>query len=249
LTSARIDLTMAVMVIWLIAVQLAQAPCAAHTALTAAAAERAAVLDLQGATARLAEGIATCSETAVAYWYLHGLIAARDAYRYGGSPESLEPVKLAMAELASRSVQVPVAEIARVVLQAAAAAAQSEREEMGLFLEHAINLESNARSAGLPGAPIVSAHEVAGDLWLQVHRFEDARRAYVIASERLGSTRRSTLGLARTASRLGDLSVACQQYAVLAKGWPKAASEPSELTEANMFVRRQECRSGSKPPR
>ena len=49
------------------------------------------------------------------------------------------------------------------------------------------------------GAPIVSAYEVAGDLWLQVHRFDDARRAYVTAAEQVGSTRRVTLGLARTA--------------------------------------------------
>ena len=39
----------------------------------------------------------------MAYWYVHGLIAARDAYRYGGSPESLEPVKLAITQLESRS--------------------------------------------------------------------------------------------------------------------------------------------------
>ncbi len=37
-----------------------------------------------------------------------------------------------------------------------------------------------------------------GDLWLQVHRFEDARRAYLAASAQVGATRRVTLGLART---------------------------------------------------
>jgi hypothetical protein len=233
------------MITWLLALQLVQSPCATHAALMAAAADRAAVLDLQGATTRLAEGIAGCPETAVAYWYVHGLIAAREAYRFGGSPESLEPVELAIAELESRVGEVPAAEIARVILQAAMSSAQSEREEMGLLLEHALSLEGKARSAGSLGAPIVSAFEVAGDLWLQVHRFDDARRAYVTAGEQVGSTRRVTLGLARTLVRLGDPLAACNQYRTLVSGWPKAGGEPSELTEARMFLRRSECRTGS----
>lgn len=233
------------MMVWLIAVALAQSPCATHSALMAAAVERAAVFDLKGATTRLSEGMKDCPQTAVAYWYVHGLIAARDAYRYGGSPESLEPVKLAMAELESRAGEVRAAAIARVVLQAASAAAQSEREEMGLLLEYALGLEGKARAAGLSGAPIVSAYEVAGDLWLQVHRFDDARRAYVTAVEQVGSTRRVIFGLARTALRVGDLPAACDHYRTLVSGWPKAGGEPSELTEARMFLRRSECRTGS----
>jgi len=203
------------------------------------------VLDLQGAEKQLAAGISGCPRTAVAYWYVHGLIAAREAYRFGGSPESLEPVRLAMAELQSRAGDVPAAELARVVLQAAASAAQSEREEMGLLLEYALSLEGKARSAGQAGAPIVSASEVAGDLWLQVHRFEDAHRVYIAASAQVGSTRRITLGLARTAFRLGDLPAACEQYRVLLNGWPKTAGEPAEIDEARIFVRRSECRAGS----
>lgn len=233
------------MITWLLALTLAQSPCATHASLISAALERAAVFDLEGATKRLAQAMSGCPDTAVAYWYVHGLIAAREAYRFGGSPESLEPVKLAMAELQSRAGDVPAAEIAQVVLQAAASAAQSEREEMGLLLEHALNLEAKARSSGSMGAPIVSASEVAGDLWLQVHRFEDARRAYATATERGGSTRRVTLGLARTAFRLGDLPAACDQFRALVSGWPKTGGEPSELTEARTFLRRSECRAGS----
>jgi hypothetical protein len=229
----------------LVVLALAQSSCASHAALIASAAERAAVFDLPGATKRLAEGISGCPQTAVAYWYLHGLSAAREAYRYGGSPESLEPVKLAIAELESRSGQAPEAAIARVALQAAMSAAQSEREEMGLLLEHALSLEGKARSAGLPGAPIVSTFEVAGDLWLQVHRFEDARRAYVTAVDQVGSTRRVIFGLARTAARLSDLPAACDQYRMLVSVWPKAGGEPPELTEARMFLRRSDCRTGS----
>ena len=236
------------MIALIFAVALAQSPCADHVALMSVAADRAAVFDLKSATTRLEEGI-ECPEIAVSYWYVNGLIAARDAYRYGGSAESLEPVKVAIKQLESRSAGSSAAEIARVVLQAASAAAQSEREEMGLLLEHALTLEKQARAAGQPGAPIVSASEVTGDLWLQVHRFEDARRAYVAASAQVGSTRRTTLGLARTASRLGELPAACEHYRLLVSGWPKSGGEPSELGEARTFLRRAECRAGSSSQR
>jgi len=236
------------MIALIFAVALAQSPCVDHAGLMSVAADRAAVFDLKSATTRLAEGI-ECPEIAVAYWYVHGLIAARDAYRYGGSAESLGPVKLAIKELESRSPGSSAAEIARVVLQAASAAAQSEREEMGLLLEHALNLEKQARAAGQPGAPIVSAFEVTGDLWLQVHRFEDAHRAYVAASAQVGSTRRITLGLARTAFRLGEVPAACEHYRLLVSGWPKSGGEPPELGEARTFLRRAECRAGSSSQR
>jgi hypothetical protein len=227
----------------LVAFALGQSSCEASAALLASANERAARFDLRGAMTGLAADLSTCAETSVAYWYLHGLVAAREAYRFGGSPESLEPVNVAIAQLAERSQESAAAEIARVVLQAASSAAQSERDEMGLFLEHALALERQQRSAGLAGAPIVTAHEVAGDLWLQVHRFEDARRAYLEAATQIGTTRRVTLGLARTAARLGDFRASCERYRALISGWAQRGGEPPELIEAQMFLRRAECRA------
>ena len=188
------------------------------------------------------------AETAVPYWYLRGLIAAREAYRYGGSPESLEPVKVAIAQLAARSQETPAAEIARVVLMAASSAAQSERDEMGLFLEHALNLERQQRSAGLPGAPIVTAHEIAGDLWLQVHRFEDARRAYLDAAEQIGDHETGDAGPgtnSRSSWRAADVVRALSQRSC--SGWPRRGGEPPELIEARTFLRRPECRARSRP--
>jgi cytochrome c556 len=231
------------MIALLVTLALGQSPCGDSAALIASAEERAAVFDLRGAMTGLAADLSTCHETSVPYWYLHGLIAAREAYRYGGSLESLEPVRVAIAQLAARSQETAAAEIARVVLLAASSAAQSERDEMGLFLDHALDLERQQRSAGLPGAPIVTAHEIAGDLWLQVHRFEDARRAYLDAATRIGATRRVTLGLARTAARLGDPQTSCEQYRGLVSGWPQRRGAPPELIEARTFLRRSECRA------
>lgn len=233
------------MIVLLMTFALGQAPCLDSAARIAAASQRASLFDLQGATLLLAGDLSGCNETAVAYWYVRGLFAAREAYRYGGSPEWLEPVKVAVEQLALRTADTAVAEIAALLLRAASAAAQSERDEMGLLLEHATNLEGQQRAAGLSGTPVMSANEVAGDLWLQVHRFEDARRAYLAASQQGVTTRRVTLGLARTFARLGEFTASCEQYRTLVKGWPRLGGEPPELTEAQTFLKRRECRAGS----
>ena len=235
------------MIALLLTLALGQSPCANSADVIAAASARASLFDLQGASLGLATDLSGCTDTTVAYWYLRGVLAAREAYRVGGSPESLEPVRAAIGQLAPRVAETPVAEIATLLLRAASSAAQSERDEMGLLLESAIAMEQQQRAAGLPGAPVISAQELAGDLWLQVHRFEDARRTYLDASQQGNATRRVTLGLARTSSRLGDLPASCQQYRSLVMGWPPRGGEPPELTEARTFLKRRECRAGSTP--
>ena len=159
--------------------------------------------DLPGAVDRLRdpEG-GGCEATEAAALYLGGLFAAMEAYNQGGSEASLVPVREAIDALEKLSGQRPgSAEIARLVLVAAAAAAQSEREEMGAFLTHAAAMESLQRAAGEPGAPVLSALEVAGELWLQVHRFDDARVAFERAAAQVGMTPRITAGLARATAR------------------------------------------------
>src|SRR5688572_8751084 len=162
----------------LVALLLAQEPgCAA----VAAANARADVFDVRGALQRLEAAKGECPTAEGQATYLRAWITARDAYRAGGSPESLKSIDAAVAALNAAGETVGA-----YVLQAAAAAAQSERDTMALLLAQALQLESIRLSAGLPGAPVVTAHEAAGELWLQVHRYEEARRAYQRAAERLG---------------------------------------------------------------
>ena len=211
------------------------------TALVAAASERAAAFDMQSAIAGLTRAPEACANAGAALWYLRGLAAAEEAYRYGGSAESLAPVRKAIDELGVRASASPSAEIARAVLLAAAAAAQSEREEMSVLIDHARDLERTKRAAGAADLPVVSAYEAAGDLWLRVHRFEDAQGAYITAAAQVGRTRRVTLGLARAAARLGDEATACAEYRELAGAWPPAAGEPPEIVEARTFLRAPSC--------
>ena len=164
---------------------------------------RVQAFDLPGALARLREPVTQgCEEAEIAVLYISGLFAAMEAYKQGGSAESLAPVRGAITALAKFSGQTPgPAEIARLVLIAASAAAQSERDEMAAFLTHATAMESLQLAAGQPGAPVLTALEVAGELWLQVHRFDDARAAFERAAQQVGTTPRIADGLARAAPR------------------------------------------------
>ncbi|MBM3819501.1 MAG: hypothetical protein FJW14_10885, partial [Acidimicrobiia bacterium] len=123
--------------------------------------------------------------------YTKGLADARAAFEKGAPPESLVPVREAIAALLKISGERPAqAEIARLTLQAAAAGAQSERDEMTLYLDQATRMEILQLEAKQPGAPGVSALEVAGDLWLQVFRYDEAIEAYARAAQYLGETPR-----------------------------------------------------------
>src|SRR5688500_11034109 len=124
----------------LVALILAQeSSCAA----VAAAKARADVFDIRGALEVLdAASKAECRSAQVQATYLRGWIAAREAYRVGGSKESLEDVDAAVASLKGSGEALPA-----FVLQAAAAGAQSERESLALFIEQAVQLESVRLSA------------------------------------------------------------------------------------------------------
>lgn len=211
---------------------------------------RADAFDLAGAAdASEAAVRAGCADAGLTALYLRGWIAARDAYRFGGSPESLAPVQQILDRIdTSAFASSGEAEIVRFVLRAAMAAAQSERDTLALLIGHAMDLESRRRSAGLRGAPIMTAHEAAGDLWLQVHRFEDARRAYTRAADQVSRTARVVLGLARTAVRLSDIPAACEEYARLATAPSTAATLPSEIAEARTFVQQHACPSTQPAP-
>jgi hypothetical protein len=182
------------------------------------------------------EAALACAEPQLAAPYLRGLIAARKAYAAGGTLDALKPVTAAIDELDRLAGKPVPAEIAKNVLLASAAASQSEREQMALFLAHALRIELLQLAARQPGAPIVTAHEVAGDLWLRVHRYPEARQAYLDAFKLLGPKPRITLGLARTAARMKDQPTACAEYRTLNDSFGSRAMPAAEIVEARAFL-------------
>ena len=208
-----------------------------QTALLIEAEGRAAAFDLAGAADLLRNAGRTDLDAQVAGVYARGLIDAREASRSGGSVESLMPVRNAIGwlEIVASGRPGP-AEISRLVLQAAAAAAQSEREEMRLYLDTAIRMEMLQRAAGLPGAPLITAAEAAGELWLQVHRYAEATKAYQEAAAGAGLSPRVLAGLGRAGRGANDVVAACAAFRALLDEWEGRAELPAEVADARGYV-------------
>jgi tetratricopeptide (TPR) repeat protein len=203
----------------------------------------AARLDLAGAAALLRDA-SDCDDAKVNGLYLQGLLDARAAARVGGTAETLAPVRRAIAALEVIAGNQPgPAEIARLTLHAAAAASQTERDEMRLYLESAVQMERLLAAGGDSRKLIVRAMEVAGSLWLAVDRYAEARHAYEEAAGQHGMSLVTTLGLASLSSRLGDVPAACLGYRAFLARWGSGFVEPPEIAEARTYLSRAECRT------
>jgi hypothetical protein len=207
----------------------------------AAARAQAEAFDLAGAL-ELVRSDGECEEGQGIAEYLEGLLGAREAVKQGGTVESLRDVRSAANALSRRAEGGDRRwEVASLAMRATAAAAQDERDEMALYLAEATRIEALLLNAQYPGAPFVTAHELAGDLWLQVDRFDDARNAYTVAATRVGRTPRVRLGLARVAVRLHEQSLACDEYRWLLEWWGTRPDSPPEIAEARAYVASPDC--------
>lgn len=235
---------MAALVLLLLAAQATCPPDA--QALVPAAFEHAQEFDVSGAADRLRHAVESgCSDVEVDALYVRGLVDAREAFRQGAPPAALASVHAGIDALQVIARNRPGrAEIARLVLQAAAAAAQSERGEMALYLDQAMRMEGLQRAAGQPGAPIISASEVAGDLWLQIFGYAEARVAFMRAADEGVTTLGVMRGLARTAARLGVAGAACAEYRALLDRWGSRQAQPPEIAEARAYLGGPACGGG-----
>ena len=141
---------------------------------------------------------------------MEGWRAARAIAPKGGALELLGPVNIRLKEL--DAVPGMTARYAETAIRAAVSAAQDEREEMALLLEHARSLSDLMGIGG--GAPAewpLPIDELEGELWLEVDRFPEARDAYERATK-LKPTPNAWIGLARSADKAGDIVTACRAY-------------------------------------
>ena len=155
-----------------------------------------------------------------------GWMAARALAPKGGAVELLGPVNTRLREL--DALPNTSARYAEVAIRAAVSAAQEEREEMALFLDHARDLSKQMALAGAPAQWPVPIDELEGELWLEVDRFAEARDAYERATKSTGSPN-AWIGLARASDRLGDMIAACAAYT-------RARATPGLPTTAELEV-------------
>lgn len=140
---------------------------------------------------------------------MDGWVAARELAPKGGALELLGPVNLRLRAL--DGLPGVAARYADVAIRAAVSAAQDERDEMEVFLAHARDLSDTMALAGAPAQWPLPIDELAGELWLEVDRYTEARDAYLRAT-RVKPTANAWVGLARASDRLGDLVAACAAY-------------------------------------
>jgi hypothetical protein len=200
------------------------------------------------ADAYAAAAAAGCPGVLPAVMYLRGLVAARAAEQQFGATAALQSLKDFITRLEPYAASDPVARAMQAVLRAAMPAAQHERPEMELLIDDMLHREALQLEAGLPGLPIVSAHEAAGLFWLYLHAYDEAARAFDVAAARIGNTPYVMLGRARAAAGRRNTALACSAYAQLIDWWSSRTSTPTEITEARDFVRQPACAASSKRP-
>ena len=99
------------------------------------------------------------------------------------------------------------------------------------LLEQATELQETLSLSYGPPDPVKPAHELFGEVLLELKRPQDAAEQFEKALDRAPKRSLSLLGLARARSQSGDLDAARQTYADLGQVWHKADSDLPELDE------------------
>jgi hypothetical protein len=158
--------------------------------------------------------VSTCGELAILQIALRGWAAARTLAPMGGGDQGhREAIHRLLAALGqhARGPHGLEAEYADVAVRAAMAAAQDEREELGLLLTHARDLAERLAARGRRAVWPRSFNLLAGELWLEVDRYEDARQAFARAVDDDPSPL-AVVGFGRALQRLGRDEEACRQW-------------------------------------
>ncbi|MEM1042387.1 MAG: hypothetical protein AAGI91_07130 [Bacteroidota bacterium] len=112
-------------------------------------------------------------------------------------------------------------------LQALLALDEGATDEALAFLQEAAELEDAMPLDFGPALPIKPAHELFGEVLLDLDRPDEARQQFEHALARYPRRSRSLLGLARAAMEAGGTEMAREAYADLAAAWHAADAHPA----------------------
>ena len=171
---------------------------------------------LIGGKRSLREAIDPCAAIRLARVSLQGYHEARTVAALGGAADRLGPTRQALEELSKLrggSLDLEI-EYADTAIRAAIAAAQDERAELALLLSHARDLTERLVTRSRRAIWPRPYNVLAGDLWLEVDRFDDARAAFERAVKADASPL-AIVGLSRALVRLGRRDEACRTLARL----------------------------------
>ena len=160
------------------------------------------------------EGTAAgCDAIRLAKLSLLGWIEARSLASKGGAVELLGPTTRRLAELETlKSGTMPIeVEFSQVAIRAAVAAAQDERPEMELLLQQARDLGERLAQRGRRAVWPRPFNLLAGELWFEVDRYEEARAAFERAAA-YDDSAAAFVGLGRALAALDRHAEACAAY-------------------------------------
>jgi hypothetical protein len=165
---------------------------------------------------------------------MDGWLVARGLAPKGGAVNLLGPVNLRLRELDKFPNM--SARYAELAIRAAISAAQEERDEMSLLLEHARGLSDQMAIGASPAQWPLPIDELEGELWLEVDRFTESRDAYARATK-LKPSPNAWIGLARASDKLGDTAGACRAYKSASGTKDLPASVELEISLYNLKCR------------
>jgi pimeloyl-ACP methyl ester carboxylesterase len=195
---------------------------------------------------RAVERVGRCHEVGLAALAVDGWVEARRLALVGGAPDALARMRDTLARIDTvRAARPPTALLSQLaayadaVLRAAVAAAQDERDEMQVYLAHARTLADSLGLARVARPWPLPIDVAAGELWLEVDRFSDARDAFARVTDE-GLAARVALGSGQVLERVSDQAGACTAYRRAALG----GLAPAATERARLAVIRLKC-----PPR
>lgn len=208
----------------------------------------AAVLEAAGDAAMLGEFVAAaaqlrdryldhrgCRELVVASWAWGGWHAAQAAAAHGGSDESLADVRAALQAIGPES-GASASAYAAALLRAATVAAQDERDELQLWIEHARSLASRMALAKEQARWPLPIDLAEGELWSSVSDYELAEASYARALAERDSAA-GWRGLARARDRRGNRAGACAAYRRAVELTTAHVPSGGVATEAHAYLR------------
>lgn len=169
--------------------------------------------------------------------FIRGLAAAKlgspDAARYITELHAaLQQVSDKGDAYASKS-----AEIKEIEVSATVAATKQNYSEAIEMMKRATALEEEMSPPSGPPSLIKPSHELFGEILLAANKPTDATEQFSIALLRQPNRARSLLGLARSASKIGDTKTAVETYSKLIQQWSQCDQNLPELREAQDYLK------------
>jgi hypothetical protein len=168
-------------------------------------------------------------------------IEAFAAAKRKDAPSALAAAKR-MVVLSNEPGQRPLAQKVLTIqakeAQAVAAQAGGNPKKAIAMMNDALTIEDSVYALSQPPYPPIPAHELYGDMLMEMNRPAEAEKQFAAALERTPERPKAIYGLAQSAQELGDKQTAAREYARFLRVWKNADQSRPEIAAAKRFLRR-----------